>query len=301
MAGLRVGCDLPYFSDPVEVRDLAQGVEELGYSHLSFSEHVAASAATAYPPGFAVDDPWHESATLAAFLAGVTARIELNPSMLLLPLRPVALAAKQLAEIDLLSGGRLRLAVSVGWNREEAAALGVDPARRGALLDEQVPLLRRLWTGEEVSVTGDLVVLDRVSIHPGPGRPIPIWMGAGGVTTGGRPAPAALDRVARLSDGFKMMAALGADLDAARGVADDLWARAARHGRDPTAIGLEARILVQATTPQQWVEQMEAWRSYGATHIGLTNRIVGGGVDDQLALVRRFAEETGLAREGTTP
>jgi probable F420-dependent oxidoreductase len=294
MAELRIGCDLPYFADPVQVRDFAQGVEELGFAHLAFSEHVAASGATDYPPGFAPDDPWHESMTLAAFLAGVTSRIELNPAVLLLVLRPVVLAAKQAAEVDLLSGGRLRIAVSVGWNREEVAALGADPARRGALLEEQIPLLRRLWAGEEVSADGPLVVLDRVGIHPPAGRPIPLWIGGGGVGLTGRPAEAALDRAARLADGFKMMAPLGADPDLARRVADDLRERAARHGRDPGSLGLEARILVQATTPEQWVEQVGFWREQGATHIGLTNRIVGGGVDDQLALVRRFAEETGV-------
>jgi probable F420-dependent oxidoreductase len=295
MTRLRVGCDLPYFVDPAAVRDFAQGAEELGFDHLGFSEHVAASAATSYPVGFGLDDPWHESATLAAFLAGVTARIELNPSMLLLALRPVVLAAKQLAEIDLLSGGRLRVAASVGWNREEAAALGVDPGRRGALLDEQIPILRRLWAGEQVSVDGELVALDRVSIHPPPGRRIPLWLGAGSLTERGRPAAPALDRAARLADGFKLMAPTGLDLDGARAVVDDLRARAARHGRDPAALGVEARIIVQSTTPDQWVEQLAVWRAHGAGHIGLTNRIVGGGVAEQLALISRFARETGFA------
>jgi probable F420-dependent oxidoreductase len=294
----RIGCDLPYFADPIEVRDFAQGAEELGFAHLAFSEHVVSSADTPYPPGLSPDDPWHESMTLAAFLSGVTTRIELNPSVMLLTLRPAALAAKQIAEVEMLSGGRLRVTGSVGWNRREVAALGNDPSRRGDLLDEQIPVMRALWAGEQVSVSGEQITLDRVSIHPAPSRRVSLWLGGGGMADGRPvpPAPAALDRAARLADGFKMMAPLGLDLDLARRVADDLRERATRHGRDASAVGLEPRILVQATTPQQWNEQIAMWSEYGATHIGLTNRIVGGGVDEQLAMVRKFAEETNLGR-----
>src|SRR3954451_6501456 len=135
---MRVGVDLPYFASAVEIRDYVQAAEGLGYAHIGFSEHVLSSAASPFPPGLSFDEPWHESFTLLAFLAAVTDRLELSTGMTLLTLRPAALAAKQAAEVDLLSGGRLRLAVSVGWQRREVQALGVDPSTRGQLIEEQV-------------------------------------------------------------------------------------------------------------------------------------------------------------------
>ncbi|MCP2256143.1 Luciferase-like monooxygenase [Prauserella aidingensis] len=102
----QLGCDLPYFREAAETRDFAQAAEELGYDVLNFSEHVAATTDSPFPPGFTFGDPWHESMTLAAFLAGVTRRIEISTSMYLLPLRPTVLAAKQAAEVDLLTRGK---------------------------------------------------------------------------------------------------------------------------------------------------------------------------------------------------
>jgi alkanesulfonate monooxygenase SsuD/methylene tetrahydromethanopterin reductase-like flavin-dependent oxidoreductase (luciferase family) len=167
------------------------------------------------------------------------------------------------------------------------------PSRRRIVLDPPSAALRKLWAGEEVTVAGEFVRLDGVSIHPAPTRRLPLWLGDGAIGNGGRPATRALERAARLADGFKMMAPLGADVARARSIADDLRERVARHGRDPAAFGLEARILVQATTPEQWREQLALWADHGATHIGLTNRILGGGVPEQLALLQQFAEVTG--------
>ena len=206
---MRVGCDLPYFADAGSIRGFAAAAEELGYDHLGFSEHVAASRRTEPPPGFSFDDPWHESATLLGFLAAVTDRIELNTAMLLVTLRHPVLAAKQLAEVDVLCAGRLRVGVSVGWNRDEQLAVGVDPSTRGRRIEEIVPLLRRLWTEDAVTHSGQFFVLDEVGIHPRPARSIPIWMGAGGVQNAGEPPDAALRRAARLADGFKLMAPTG--------------------------------------------------------------------------------------------
>jgi alkanesulfonate monooxygenase SsuD/methylene tetrahydromethanopterin reductase-like flavin-dependent oxidoreductase (luciferase family) len=133
---VRFGCDLPYFSDPGEIREFVQAAEELGYDHVAFSEHVASAQDSPFPQtggrgaSFSFEDPWHESFTLLGFLAAATSRIELSTSMLLVGLRPTVLAAKQAAEIDLLSRGRLRLGVAVGWNSREYDALGVDPLTR---------------------------------------------------------------------------------------------------------------------------------------------------------------------------
>jgi probable F420-dependent oxidoreductase len=288
-APLRLGCDLPYLADPVEIRDFAQAAEGLGYDSLSFSEHVASTRDSPFPPGFGYDDPWHEAFTVAAFLAGVTSTIELSTSMLLLPLRPTVLAAKQAAEVDLLSGGRLRLGVSVGWNTGEVRALEQDPAARGARLEEQVELMRRLWAEPEVTWRSAHHDLVGVGIHPRPGRRIPIWMGAGNFASGGVPSDRSLDRIARLADGYKMFAPLGFDDAAAVAVVERLRAAAERVGRDPGEIGLEARLLTQAVPRDGWAASVAAWRERGATHVGLGNRIAGGTVDAQIAVIEDVA------------
>ena len=161
---MRVGVDLPYFAHAVEIRDYVEAAQGLGYAHIGFSEHVVSSAAETFPPGLSFDEPWHESFTLLAFLAAITAGIELSTGMTLLPLRPAALAAKQAAEVDLLSGGRLRLAVSVGWQRREMQAVGVDPSTRGALIEEQIEAMRLLWSQDLVTYHGRHVVLDEVAL-----------------------------------------------------------------------------------------------------------------------------------------
>ena len=241
---MRLGCDLPYFSDPSEIRAFAQAVEEIGYDHIGFSEHVAGSRATEYPSFFTYSDPWHETFTLLGFLAAVTERITLSSAMLLATLRSPVLVAKQAAEIDVLSKQRLRLGLSVGWNREEQVALGVDPSTRGARLDEMVPVLRRLWTEDEVTHDGEHYALDRVGLHPAPGRAIPIWMGGGGLENGGQPPEVSLRRAARLADGFKLMAPTGTDVDRALSIAEHLLELAESEGR---VVEIEARLLTQVT------------------------------------------------------
>jgi probable F420-dependent oxidoreductase len=280
---MRLGCDLPYFSDPGEIRAFAEAVEEIGYDHIGFSEHVAGSRATEYPSFFTLSDPWHETFTLLGFLAAVTDRITLSSAMLLATLRSPVLVAKQAAEIDLLSKQRLRLGLSVGWNREEQVALGVDPATRGARLDEMVPLLRRLWTEDEVTHAGEHYALDRIGLHPQPARAIPIWMGGGGLENGGQPPDVSLRRAARLADGFKLMAPTGTDVDRGLSIAERLRDHAVREGRD---IEIEARLLTQVTPAEDWAAVVRRYRDSGLiTHLGLGNRIAGGTVQDQIALV----------------
>ena len=236
---MRVGVDLPYFAHPVEIRDYVQAAEGLGYSHIGFSEHIVSSIAETFPPALSFDEPWHESFTLLAFLAAITDRIELSTGMTLLTLRPAALAAKQAAEVDLLSGGRVRLGVSVGWQRHEVEAMGFDPATRGKRLEEQIEAMRLLWTEPIATYHGTHVVLDGVALHPRPSRSIPIWMGGGSFDTGGMPRDVTIKRAARLADGFKMMAPLAMNLDGTLQLIDRLREEVAAAGRDPDTFGLE--------------------------------------------------------------
>lgn len=289
---MRVGVDLPYFAHAVEIRDYVQAAQELGYAHIGFSEHVLSSPSETFPPGLSFDEPWHESFTLLAFLAGVTDGIELSTGMTLLTLRPAALAAKQAAEIDLLSGGRLRLAVSVGWQRREVESMGVDPSTRGVLIEEQIEAMRLLWRHEVVSYHGNHVVLDNVALHPRPARSIPIWMGGGSFGTGGMPLDVTIRRAARLADGFKMMAPLGTDLDGMLRLVDCLREQVSAAGRDPSVFGIEGRLVTHVTPPDQWASTVAAMRRAGASHFGIANRIVAGTVADQIALITRVADAT---------
>ena len=280
---LRLGCDVPFFDDPDDIRAFATAAEEIGFDHIGFSEHVASSRLTEYPTLFSFDDPWHETFTMLAFLAAVTSTIELSSAMALITLRSPVLVAKQAAEVDLLSKGRLRLGVSVGWNREEQRALGVDPATRGRRIEEAVPLLRRLWTEDEVTHHGEEFTLEHVGIHPKPVRAIPIWMGGGGFDSQGHPSELAMQRAARLADGFKLMAPTGADVDRAIRTAERLGELARDQGR---TLEIEARLLTQLTPPEEWASVTRRYRESGVfTHLGLGNRIVGGTVNDQIALI----------------
>jgi probable F420-dependent oxidoreductase len=285
-----------------QIRDYVKAVEDLGYHHVGFSGHVASAVDSPWPtPAFTFDEPWHEPFTMLAFLAGVTETIELNPAMVLLPLYQPVLAAKQAAETDLLSGGRLRLAASIGWNDRETRALGVDPATRGRRFEEQLVVMRRLWCERSVTHDGEFFRLDGVGISPRPQRAIPVWMGAGLIATGGFPTPRTLDRVARMADGFTLIAPAGLDRDRAAALLVELRERVAGYGRDPEAFGFEARLVLRLTPPEQWRDAVDFWHGAGATHLGGSLRRADG---DHVHLARAFAETTGDLWDepgGTTP
>lgn len=293
MTGLRVGVDIPYLSSPAEIRDFVQAVEELGYDHIGFSEHICSTVDSVFPgPMFTFDEPWRESFTLAAFVAACTNRIEINPAMVLLPLYQPVLAAKLAAEVANLSGDRLRIAASITWNSRECEALGVDPRTRGARFEEQVEILRRLWTERAVDHDGRFFQLHQTGISPRPTRVIPIWFGAGQMPQGAVPSALAIDRAGRLADGFKFAAPTYLDQAQLARSIDALRAAVAGAGRDPQHFGIEVRMIVQATTPDEYAGVVTQAKTLGASHLGVANRIAGGTVDDQIAVCARFAELT---------
>jgi probable F420-dependent oxidoreductase len=199
---------------------------------------------------------------MMGWLAAVTSRIGLGTSVLVLTQRQTALVAKQAAEVDVLSGGRLRLGVGAGWNPVEFEALGVDFASRGQREEEQVDLLRQLWTNEVVTFNGKFDHVDHAGINPLPTRQIPLWLG------GARDV--ALKRAARLGDGYLTLGLASSDgaalLDRLRG-----YVRAA--GRDPSTFGIEARTTFRGGNAESWRVDREAWEKMGVTHlsVGLLN------------------------------
>jgi probable F420-dependent oxidoreductase len=259
-------------ADPGGVHAFAQAAEEIGYGHLLAYDHVLGadvSQRSDWPGPYTSEHQFHELFVLFGYLAAVAPGLELVAGVLVLPQRQTALVAKQAAEVDLLTGGRLRLGVGLGWNYVEFEALGEDFRNRGRRSEEQVEVLRRLWTEPVVELEGRWHRIPAAGINPLPvQRPIPIWIGGS--------AEVAIRRAARLADGFFPQRPLEggwpATMERFR-----VWAEEA--GRDPASIGVEQRIDVSSGTPDDWRAAVEEWRALGATHISVVTMRAGLSVD----------------------
>ena len=271
-------------TDPVKIRDWAQAAEDLGFATIEVPDHVfGAKARDGWTPLYDEKSPFHETFVTLGFLAAATRTIRLSSGILIAPQRQTGIIAKQAAEADILSGGRLRLGVGVGWNHVEYEALGEDWKTRGARLSEQVTLLRRLWTEDLVSFSGRFHNLKDVNVVPHPvQRPIPIWFGGS--------SDAAATRAARLGDGW--MPIMAPDAQAERAVAA-LRQQLTSFGRDAARFGLEAWLRMHDPDPQAWAAAADAWRKLGADMVMLYPMYRIKGVDDHIAMLRRFKEVAG--------
>ncbi|GAA2634868.1 LLM class F420-dependent oxidoreductase [Paractinoplanes durhamensis] len=261
-----------------ELREFAVAVQELGFRHLLAYDHVLGADPDGHPGWsgpYDVDNPFHEPLTLFAFLAGVC-DLELVTGVLVLPQRQTALVAKQAAEVDLLSGGRLRLGVGLGWNSVEYAALGRPMRGLGSRLDEQIALLRALWTQRSVTLMGSGEHFDAAGLNPRPARSIPIWIGG--------TSDAAYRRAGRLGDGWLPRLSPGPALDAAKAV---VALAALSAGRDPSAIGMHGRIRLGAGG-------FDAWRDAGATHLAVST--LGAGFTSLSEHLRALSQLEGEIR-----
>ena len=283
---MRIGVVFPQTElggDASAVRAYGQRVEELGFTHLLAYDHVV-GADPAVHVGWAgpydVHTTFHEPLVLVGYLAAVTSTLELVTGVIILPQRQTVLVAKQAAEVDLLSDGRLRLGVGLGWNAVEYEALGEDFTNRGKRFGEQVEVMRRLWTEQSVTFDGKHHRVTGAGLAPLPvQRPIPVWFGAAS-----RPA---LERAGRLAEGWFPMMSPGPQLDEAR----DIVARSAiAAGRDPAAIGMEGRVTWLGD-PRQVADELAQWTAAGATHVSVNT--MGAGlrtVDEHLAALAAVAE-----------
>jgi probable F420-dependent oxidoreductase len=287
---MRIGCTFPHEdigNDPAAIRDFAQAAEALGYSHIVIYDHVlGAIHADRNPPltgPYTENTPFHEAFVTLGFLAAVTTRIELATGIIILPQRQTVLVAKQAAEVDILSRGRLRLGVGTGWNYVEYEGLGMDWQTRGARHEESIRLLRRLWTEHTLDYRGEFHRIDRAGILPRPARPIPIWLGGA--------HDRVLRRAARVGDGFLFSQGGPRSLEAAQKVREYVVAE----GRDPSRFGIEG-ILNYSDGPDKWLPRLESWKKVGATHVCV--RQMGEqpvGPATQIEALRRYAEGIGLA------
>jgi len=261
---MRIGVSLPVRElrdDLAALRDFSSLAEELGFTHLRIPEQIVRKDS----------GHLHEPLTLLAYLAGCTRQIELVPSVVVLPARQTALVAKQAAEIDILSNGRLRLGIGVGSSRREYAALGQDFATRGRRCSEQMRLLRRLWTEAELSFDGEFDRLSEVGIDPLPiQRPIPMWIGAASV-----PSEPVLRRIGELADGWFALCSPEQYPELRARI--DTHARTA--GRDPEEIGSESGLGIHGRSEKEWLGILEARKNAGITHLCM--RTLGAELDAQ--------------------
>lgn len=286
----RIGTSLPQTeigNDPGAIREFAQAVEAMGFDHLVIYDHVLGGDPAVHGKMlYTHRDPFHEPFVVMGFLAGITSKLGFATGVLVLAQRQAALAAKQASEVDVLCGGRLRLGVSVGWNRVEQQALGTDFATRGARIEEQVELMRALWTREVVDFKGRFHEIVAAGIAPLPvQRPIPIWMGGD--------ADVVLRRIGRMGDGW--FPDMGAPGEKHRAQLAKIREAANAAGRDPMSVGIEPHINLTVDAPETWKASVEAWASLGASHFFAST--MGGGfrsVDQHLRRLDEFRRRVPL-------
>lgn len=266
---MRIGAVFPQYDvlrDAADIAEFARGVEGLGLDHLLVYDHVLGVDPAVRPEWthhYRNDSEFHEPFVLFGYLAAVC-RLELVTGVLVLPQRQTALVAKQAAQADWLAAGGVRLGVGLGWNECEYRALGVPFARRGARIEEQVELLRSLWSAPSVTARTSEEELDGVGLAPRPRREVPVWLAG--------KAPAALARVGRIADGWfpleKPGAEAAAHLEAVR--------RAAREaGRDAAEIGVEPRIRVPGRPADELAAEIGFWIDHGASHLSFSTMGAG--------------------------
>jgi probable F420-dependent oxidoreductase len=279
-------------ADVTAIGAFVQAVEAMGFDHLFVADHVlGADPAFHSHPSLATYSHRavvHETFTLLAYLAAITHRLTLATGILILPQRQTALVAKQAAQIDVLSGGRLRLGIGVGWNAVEFEALNETFENRGRRSAEQVAVLRALWTEPVVDFRGEFHRISHAGLNPMPiQRPIPIWFGVGSRE---QPVPpdAALRRIGRLADGWSPNFAPDAQGQA---LVARVHAYAREAGRDPAGLPLEGRIRLAGQTPDGWTKQIEAWKALGAASVIAEPRNAGLRFPDgHLDVLRRFKD-----------
>ena len=282
-------------ADVGAIRDYTQAAEDLGFAHIFIADHVlgADTQFHTHPSlaNYSQRSVVHESLTLMGFLAALTEKVGLVTGILILPQRQTVLVAKQAAEIDVLSGGRLRLGIGVGWNQVEFEALGQDFHDRGRRSAEQSEAVRALGTQEVVDFHGRWHNITHAGLNPLPvQRPIPIWLGGGGA--GDSPLnEVVLRRIGHLADGW--CPNFSPD-EAGRAVMDKVRGYAQQAGRDPAALGLDGRLRTAGKQPEEWVDEVKSWEEMGANYISVETRKGGlSGADQHIDAIRRFKEVIG--------
>ncbi|MFW5714487.1 MAG: LLM class F420-dependent oxidoreductase [Brevefilum sp.] len=247
-------------SDPEAIKDFTQAAEDLGYNHILTYDHVLGvnpDREGGWSGPYSYTDPFQEPLTLFSFMAGFTRKLEFITGIIILPQRQTALVAKQAATLDVLSGGRLRLGVALGWNEVEYKALNKDFRNRGDRFEEQIQVLKRLWTEELVTFDGQWHSIQDAGINPLPvQRPIPLWLGGH--------ADPVLQRVAKMADGWLPNYRTPGDASEAL---EKLQTYLEEENRSMADIGMEPRLRYEKGNPEEWARLAEDWQHAGATHL----------------------------------
>ena len=250
-------------TDPSKIKDFMQSAEDLGYDFVTFVDHVLGEEAprgASFAGNYTRDFMFHEVMVLMGYAAAVTNRIGLGTAVMILPQRQAVLVAKQAAEVDLLSGGRLRLGVGLGWNKVEYDGLGMPFGNRAKRFSEQIDVMRELWSQRVVEYRGDFHNFDSAGINPEPiQRPIPVWIGA--------MKEVAVRRAARVGDGWFMYPRQDPG-DEAHTMISTYRQAAAEAGREPDSLGVNATVFAnQGAGPDEWRSIMEEWERMGVNEL----------------------------------
>jgi probable F420-dependent oxidoreductase len=292
---MKIGVALPQTqigTDAAVLRDFAQTAENIGYDHLAVYDHVVGVNPASRPDwkgAYTSQNAFHDPFALFGYLAGQTKRITLTTHILILPQRQTALVARQAASVDVLSGGRLRLGIGIGWNPVEFTTLGEDFRNRGRRSDEQIRILKALWSQPHVKLSGHWHKLPDVGLNPLPiQRPIPIWLGGHHENV--------LQRIAEMGDGWIILAHR-ADDKAAKAIVR-LRQLVREADRPEASVGIDAWVSMGSSGPTQWREEIAQWRQLGITHVTLNTgfeqlhhkAISGTSLADHVSAIRRYHE-----------
>ena len=268
-------------TDPQAIKDYAQGVEELGVTHILIYDHVL-GADRDRPGGFEgpydKDVAFHEPFTTFAFIAAVTKKLDMITTVMILPQRQTVLVAKQAAELAILSNNRFKLGIGVGWNTVEYTGLNENFKNRGKRQEEQVELMRLLWESEVLEYKGDYHHIDKASINPRPSKSVPIWFGGG--------APQLIERCADLGDGWIPL--MGPN-EAARKTLAAIKEKRKSKGLDWDNFGVQAQAQYAGGDAERWNKHAEKWRNLGASHLAIaTHNAEPTNVDGHLGRIKEY-------------
>ena len=264
---MKIGLHFPQAeigADVNVIREFVQIAEELGFSHINVPDHVIQTQTPRGPiplaNNYTTSFPHHETMTTLSFIAGVTTTLGVSSAVIIMPQRPAVLTAKQAAQIDVLSGGRMRLAIGIGWNEPEYEALDMNFRNRATRMEEQIEVCRKLWTEEHVTYQGKYHTINDAGFAPMPiQQPIPIWIGA--------IADGAVRRAGRLADGW-LVIAMDQPGDDTKAKFDSFYEAAEGAGRDPKSIGIEAPVWAgEDEGPDEWINTAQAWKDLGVTQL----------------------------------
>ena len=260
-------------ADAGQIKAYAQGVEALGYDYVMAFDHVLGANTASRPDWqgpYTLETMFHEPFTLFGYMAGITSKLGFATGVIILPQRQAALVAKQAACIDVLCNGRLRLGIGTGWNQVEYEALGADFGERGKIFDDQIEVLRALWTKPSVTLNTPYHTINDAGINPLPiQRPIPLWFGGGGVHPVWKTpnVEKVIRRIARVGDGW--MPSFN-PTEEGHELLERFRSYCREYGRDPAKIGLEGIAMAHKKTRDSWTQLIATWQSLGATHIAIS-------------------------------